>query len=233
MWNFGDIFAASCDARRETLGTPRTVPSPTQAPELRGACDPARPGTSGVLRSSPAFVSRTSGTPTPSPGPETLGPPRPDASSAGRAHPARWAPRESRGRVRCCLKRRLPAPGARSLDGSGARALRATLRTALRAARAFVCAAAATARAASGPIAVGPDAAAARPASQPRGLPQRPLPALCGDEGGGTRRNGERAAGGGKGGEGAWVAGPRDRDRGGGGRATGDRLTENYYYVAR
>lgn len=50
------------------------------------------------------------------------------------------------------------APG--SLDGSGARALRA----ALRAARAFVCAAAA-ARAASGPIAVGPDAAAARPAS--------------------------------------------------------------------
>lgn len=50
------------------------------------------------------------------------------------------------------------APGL--LDGSGARALRA----ALRAARVFVCAAAA-ARAASGPIAVGPDAAAARPAS--------------------------------------------------------------------
>lgn len=53
------------------------------------------------------------------------------------------------------------APGL--LDGSGARALRA----ALSAARVFVCAAAAAraTRAASGPIAVGPDAAAARPAS--------------------------------------------------------------------
>lgn len=96
------------------------------------------------------------------------------------------------------LTRRCRAP--RSLPGSPARALRAALRTA----RAFVCAAAAAARAASGPIAAGPDADAARPAS--RGRRGRPAAPPAGPR----RRAGE---GGGRGRAGVWRArgppGPR------------------------
>lgn len=61
--------AVSSNARTGTLGTPRTVPSPTPTPELRGPCALSSPGTSGLPEPPPASVSRTSGTPPPSPWP--------------------------------------------------------------------------------------------------------------------------------------------------------------------
>lgn len=158
VWNFGRHIPATPSAElweSFALSPPRTelrnlgAPAPPQDLELRdssGCPHPPRPGLRGHWRPSPALEFRGPRAPT-------------QARPAGLTLPA-GRPVSVRAESGAASGANSPHRAPGSLDGSGARALRA----ALRAARAFVCAAAA-ARAASGPIAVGPDAAAARPAS--------------------------------------------------------------------
>lgn len=128
------------------------VPAPSQALELRGSPSCPQP-----------LYPELRDPQRPLPGPGTSGPPALPALAqlAGLTlpalHPASVRALGGCGPAAPNPRRRAP----RSLAGSGARALRAALRTA----RAFVCAVAAAARAVSGPIAASPDAAAARPAS--------------------------------------------------------------------